>query len=145
MTYKAQEVRDGRGHLLAQVVRYKDMMELPNGANFLTNPLQELQVGCLLHETGSRVPAHYHPHTLRETRTTSEVLVVMYGKVRVRFYSEDSWDEVQEEVLCSGDVLVLVRGGHEFEFLARSWLVEVKSGPYAGGNDKVLRQGSHDR
>lgn len=137
--YKPQEVRDSKGHLLAQVVRYRDVLQLPDGTTFLTNPLQELQVGSLMHPAGATLPAHYHPHTLRETYTTSEVLVVMLGRVRVRFYSEDSWDESQVEELRDGDVLILLRGGHEFEFLERTWIYEVKNGPYAGGKDKVLR------
>ena len=37
----------------------------------------------------------------------------------------------------TGDVILLVSGGHGFEMLEESEIIEVKQGPYAGEEDKV--------
>ena len=36
-----------------------------------------------------------------------------------------------------GEWLILRDDGHGFEMLEKSFLIEVKNGPYAGTNDKV--------
>ena len=35
-----------------------------------------------------------------------------------------------------GDFLLLVSGGHSFEFIEKSEIIEVKQGPYVGNLDK---------
>ena len=40
-------------------------------------------------------------------------------------------------MLQGGDVILLAEGGHGFEMLEDSEMVEVKQGPYAGDGDKT--------
>jgi hypothetical protein len=40
-------------------------------------------------------------------------------------------------VLETGDVILLVSGGHGFEMLEDSEMIEVKQGPYTGDSDKT--------
>lgn len=38
--------------------------------------------------------------------------------------------------LYTGDIILLVSGGHGFQVLEEVEMIEVKQGPYAGENDK---------
>ena len=40
-------------------------------------------------------------------------------------------------MLFKGDVILLAYGGHGFEMMEQSEIIEVKQGPYAGENDKT--------
>jgi mannose-6-phosphate isomerase-like protein (cupin superfamily) len=55
--------------------------------------------------------------------------------MKVNFYDEDDAYFTSRE-LKTGDVILLASGGHGFEFLEETELIEVKQGPYAGDKDK---------
>jgi hypothetical protein len=67
---------------------------------------------------------------------TKEVLFIKSGKVRVDFYDDDQ-RYLESRILEMGDVLLLAFGGHGFEMLETSEIIEVKQGPYAGDQDKT--------
>jgi hypothetical protein len=56
--------------------------------------------------------------------------------VRVDFYDDDK-SYLESRVLYSGDVILLAFGGHGFEMLEPTEIIEVKQGPYAGDQDKT--------
>jgi hypothetical protein len=56
--------------------------------------------------------------------------------VRVDFYDEDK-NYLKSTILESGDVILLAYGGHGFEMLEDTEMIEVKQGPYAGEMDKT--------
>jgi mannose-6-phosphate isomerase-like protein (cupin superfamily) len=60
---------------------------------------------------------------------TQEVLYVRSGRVRVDFYGDDERLRESREIR-TGDVILLSAGGHGFEMLEDSELIEVKQGPY---------------
>jgi predicted PurR-regulated permease PerM len=64
------------------------------------------------------------------------VLFIKSGKVRVDFY-DDNQNYLVSRVLYQGDVILLAFGGHGFEMLAPTEMIEVKQGPYAGEVDKT--------
>ena len=66
---------------------------------------------------------------------TKEVLFIKSGKVRVDFY-DDEQNYFTSRVLRKGDIVLLAFGGHGFEMLEPSEMIEVKQGPYAGDSDK---------
>ena len=41
------------------------------------------------------------------------------------------------KILNKGDVILLVNGGHGFEMLEKTEMIEVKQGPYIDGKDKT--------
>ena len=84
--------------------------------------------------TGYVIPPHVHNPVTRRC-IIQEVLFIKSGKVRVDFYDEDK--EYLESEFSSGDVLLLAFGGHGFEMLEPSEIIEVKQGPYAGDADKT--------
>ena len=82
------------------------------------------------------IPPHVHNPVLREVQLTQEVLYIKSGKVRVDFYDDDR-NYLQSTILEKGDVILLAYGGHGFEMIEESEMIEVKQGPYAGEMDKV--------
>jgi mannose-6-phosphate isomerase-like protein (cupin superfamily) len=67
---------------------------------------------------------------------TKEVLFIKSGTVRVDFYDEEK-SYLDSRILKAGDVILLAFGGHGFEMLEASEIIEVKQGPYAGNADKT--------
>ena len=72
----------------------------------------------------------------REVQFTKEVLLIKSGKVRVDFYDDDQ-NYLESRILYQGDVILLAFGGHGFEMLEPSEMIEIKQGPYAGEADKT--------
>jgi hypothetical protein len=63
-------------------------------------------------------------------------LVIKKGKVRITFY-DNNRDFIDTRILRTGDVILLASGGHGFEMLEQTEMIEVKQGPFAGENDKT--------
>jgi uncharacterized protein YjlB len=78
---------------------------------------------------GYRIQPHIHLQVERKASFTQEVLYVRKGRVRVDFYREDE-SYVDSREITTGDVILLSTGGHGFEMLEESELIEVKQGPY---------------
>jgi mannose-6-phosphate isomerase-like protein (cupin superfamily) len=89
---------------------------------------------------GYVIPPHVHNPVPREVHFTKEVLFIKSGKVRVDFYDDDQ-TYLDSRILETGDVLLLAYGGHGFEMLEPTEMIEVKQGPYAGELDKTRFQG----
>jgi mannose-6-phosphate isomerase-like protein (cupin superfamily) len=82
------------------------------------------------------IPPHVHNAVQRDVHFTQEVLVIKSGKVRVDYY-DDFKNYLESRILNKGDVVLLAYGGHGFEMLEDSEIIEIKQGPYAGEMDKV--------
>ena len=82
------------------------------------------------------IPPHVHNAVQRDVHFTQEVLVIKNGKVRVDYYDDDR-NYIESRILNKGDVVLLAYGGHGFEMLEESEIIEVKQGPYAGEMDKI--------
>ncbi len=108
-----------------------------DGITFLTPNDYSQQLGYMKRRSGYRIPAHVHNAVPRAVTYTREVLFVKSGKVRVDFYC-DSGEYVESCLLFAGDVLLLAAGGHGFEMLEDTEIIEVKQGPYTGEQDKTL-------
>lgn len=108
----------------------------------MTPPSYSLQVGRLLHQPGVKIKAHSHPHHLFPVDYFQEFLYIESGKVQIRFYDLDQ-SFVGERILEGGDILLQVDGGHAFEILEESSIIEVKQGPYPGDDKaKVMIENS---
>ncbi|RYE27738.1 MAG: hypothetical protein EOP48_34305 [Sphingobacteriales bacterium] len=94
------------------------------------------QLGYMNRPKGYIIKPHVHKHLERKVTLTQEVLYVKTGKVRVDFYTEDKL-YFESVVISTGDVILLATGGHGFEMLEPTEMIEIKQGPYAGENDKV--------
>ena len=85
--------------------------------------------------SGYTIQPHVHRRFKREIFSTQEVLFIKRGRVRVDFYESDK-TFVESRTLQTGDIILLVSGGHGFEMLEDSEMVEVKQGPYSADDDK---------
>jgi hypothetical protein len=56
--------------------------------------------------------------------------------MRVDFYT-DTQAYLQSTILEAGDIILLAFGGHGFEMIEPTEIIEVKQGPYAGDMDKT--------
>lgn len=106
-----------------------------DGVNFITPNDYSQQVAYMHHPTGKKIDAHVHNLVHRNVVLTQEVIFIKKGKLRVDFY-DDYEDYLESKVLETGDVLLLVSGGHGFEVLEEVEMIEVKQGPYSGDKDK---------
>ena len=106
------------------------------GIHFFTPPSFPQQVAYMRHPAGKQISAHIHNPVPRQVAYTQEVLFIRHGRVKVDLYSSNR-EYVTSSILTTGDVILLCGGGHSFEMLEQTSMIEVKQGPYAGQDDKV--------
>ncbi|MCI9843880.1 hypothetical protein [Flavobacterium pectinovorum] len=119
--------------LLAIIIRSEYKKE---GIEFFTNDNDSQQLGYMNRPEGYVIAPHRHNLVPREVHLTQEVLLIKSGKVRVDFYDNEQ-NYIQSAVLEKGDVILLSDGGHGFQMLEKSEMIEVKQGPYCGDRDKI--------
>ncbi len=107
-----------------------------NGIEFFTPSDFSQQLGYMKRDAGYIIDPHVHNPVIREVDYTKEVLFVKSGKLRVDFYDSNQ-TYLKSEELNKGDVILLAYGGHGFEMIEDTELIEVKQGPYAGEKDKT--------
>jgi hypothetical protein len=106
------------------------------GIHFFTPDNLSQQLAYMHHPVGKIIPPHVHNPVPREVQYTQEVLLIKTGKLRVDFYNNQQ-QYLESRILESGDVILLVGGGHGFEMLEATEMIEVKQGPYVGDHDKT--------
>ncbi len=111
-----------------------------DGIVFATPNELPQQLGYMKRPAGYEIEPHVHVLKRYEVESSSESLFIRKGKVRIDFYSEEK-QNLSSEILTAGDVVLLSRGGHGFEILEDSEIVEVKQGPYESDNDKIRFEG----
>ncbi len=107
-----------------------------DGIEFFTPGDFSQQLGYMNRKKGYAIPPHTHNLVERKVTLTQEVLYIKSGKVRVDFYDEDQ-HYLESRIVEKGDVILLAAGGHGFQMLEDSEMIEVKQGPYCGEEDKV--------
>ena len=106
------------------------------GVHFFTPANFSQQLAVMRHPAGKKLAPHVHNLVARQVLYTQEVLMIRTGKVRVTLFASDR-RELCSPILGAGDLILLCGGGHAFEMLEETIMVEVKQGPYAGDNDKA--------
>lgn len=106
------------------------------GINFFTPNEFSQQLAQMRRPAGYVIPSHFHNPVPRAVEYTKEALFIRKGRVRVDLY-DDHQTYVESHVLKTGDVVLLTGGGHGFEMLEETDMVEVKQGPYPGESDKT--------
>ena len=107
-----------------------------DGIKFFTPDDFSQQLAYMRRPKNYVIQPHVHNLVKREVMFTQEVLFIRKGRVRVDFY-DDEKRYLESRILKKGDVILLASGGHGFEMLEESEIIEVKQGPYAGEEDKV--------
>ena len=105
------------------------------GIKFFTPDSFSQQLGYMNRPKGYIIDPHLHLPVKRQVFYTNEVLFIKTGKVKVDFYDNDK-NFIDSRILMTGDIILLIKGGHGFEMLENSEIIEVKQGPYAQDKDK---------
>jgi hypothetical protein len=110
---------------------------LPPSTQFLTPDSYNQQIGYIVYPAGGVIKRHHHLPVERHLSVTSEVLIVRQGKAIADIYDDDK-NLVASREVQTGDVMVLLAGGHGFRIVEPTVFLEIKQGPYMGVKDKVL-------
>jgi len=121
------------GRTLAMLLRATYRAE---GIEFFTPNDFSQQLAYMNRPAGYVIAPHVHNAVPREVQFTKEVLFIKSGKVRIDFYDDDQ-HYLESRIVSQGDVILLAFGGHGFEMIETSEIIEVKQGPYAGESDKT--------
>ena len=129
--------------MIQQITHYGKLLSIiirrnfeKNGIEFFTPDDFSQQLAYMKRPKDYVIPPHVHNAVVREVHFTKEVLFIKSGSVRVDFY-DDYKNYLESTILETGDVILLAYGGHGFEMIEESEIIEVKQGPYAGEMDKV--------
>lgn len=123
--------------LLAIIVKASYSQEK---TTFLTEESYSQQLAYMRLSKGKGIMAHVHKKYTRTIQDTLEALIIKKGKMRIDFYDTHK-NYLKSHILETGDVILLLLGGHGFEAIEETEFIEVKQGPYAGDNDKVKFSG----
>ena len=106
------------------------------GINFFTSKEDTQQFGYMKHKKNHVIMPHRHNKRLTKVLTTTEVILLFKGMLRVDFYNEKKFYLFSKK-LYAGDIIMLVNGGHGLKVLKDVEMLEVKQGPYNLATDKV--------
>lgn len=112
--------------LLAVIIKAKFKQD---GLKFLVPDDYPQQLGYMGRPQGYVIAPHVHKPVLRRIKFTQEVLFIRSGKIRIDFYDEKK-HYLESRIVKQGDVVFLAFGGHGFEFMEDSDMIEVKQGPF---------------
>jgi len=110
-----ERIKSKDGKTIAIVVR-KDFKK--GGVNFISDPDFPLQLGISNYKKDEEIKAHFH--------IENEIKI---NKIQEKFKSIE---------LTTGDIIFFIDGGHGFNMLEETDIIEVKQGPYFG-KDKDKR------
>jgi len=119
-------------HPLTYIIRADSA---PDKTTFLTPPEFKQQVGFVVYPAGGEVKRHLHLPLERSLIGTSEVLIVRQGHCLMDIYNDDR-ELVATRELRTGDVVLMVGGGHGFRMLEHTTFLEVKQGPFLPVEEK---------
>ena len=120
--------------LFALIVRSK--FRKKTGINFFTDNNATQQFGYMKHRKNYVIKPHKHNQRLTKILTTTEVIILFKGILRVDFYDNKKMYLFSKKIFGK-DIIMLVNGGHGFKVLKDVEMLEVKQGPYKLSRDKV--------
>lgn len=109
----------------------------PEKTQFLTPPEFKQQVGFVVYPEGGTIRRHDHRPLERHLVGTSEVLLIRSGRCEIDIYNERR-EHVATRELRTGDIMLMVGGGHGFRMIEDTVFLEIKQGPYTGVDEKEL-------
>ena len=120
--------------LLALIVRNKYRNK--KGITFFTPSKTTQQFGYMKHIKGHIIKPHKHKKRITKILSTTEVILLLKGSLRVDFYNEIK-KYLFSKIINKGDIILLAYGGHGFKVIKDVEMIEVKQGPYSVTKDKV--------
>jgi len=120
--------------LLALIVRGKYRNR--KGITFFTPNNSTQQFGYMKHKKKHIIKPHLHKKRITKILYTTEVILILKGKLRVDFYNPRK-KYLFSKILKDKDIIMLVHGGHGFKILKDIEMLEIKQGPYSLIKDKI--------
>ena len=138
MTTTGIETVDHGGLAYAMIIRANATSDAKY--NFLTDSANPLQLGMNFYKAGEVIRAHYHLKRQIETNSVvQEFLLIGAGRAFLRLYDAADQSEFTGRQLETGDMVLLLAGGHSLDVQDDTKIVEIKLGPYDGKTkDKVV-------
>ena len=131
---KMEEIISDDGRLITIIVK-KDFEK--EGVHFVSKEDYPLQLGISSYTKGDKIKPHFHIEKEIRINKIQEVVHIESGRVIVNLYDLNG-KKFKTVELSVGDTIFFVDGGHGFEMLENTKIIEVKQGPYFG-KDKDKR------
>lgn len=125
-----EEIKSKKGNLIALIIR-KTLLE-KEGPTFISHESFPLQLGTSFYQTGKKIAPHRHLTREIKVGEIQEVVYFESGRAKVDLYDEEDkqFDSIE---LGAGDLILFTgQGGHGFDILEATKIIEVKQGPYLG-------------
>ena len=87
------------------------------------------------HPKGHEIQPHLHKKNIRKISGTSEVLIILSGKIKINFFNNKKI-YLFSKIANKNDIVILLSAGHGFKMLKGCKFIEVKQGPYYPERDK---------
>lgn len=129
-----EEIISDDGRIIAIVVKREFEKD---GVNFVSKQDFPLQLGISSYKKGATIKAHFHIEKEIRINKIQEVVHIESGRTMVSLYDLNG-KKFKSVELSEGDTIFFVDGGHGFEMLEDTKIIEVKQGPYFG-RDKDKR------
>lgn len=126
------EIISWRDQPLVYIIRAEIKVE---STTFITPPEFKQQVGYVVYPKHGELARHVHRQLERHLIGTSEVLILRQGHCEIDIYNDDR-ELVATRELNTGDLMLMVGGGHGFRMLEDTVFLEIKQGPYTGLDEK---------
>jgi len=114
------------------------------GVTFFTPNQATQQFGYMKHKQGHIIRPHLHKKRLTKISSTSEVLLILKGSLRVDFYNKKK-KYLLSKILKEKDIIMLFHGGHGFKVIKDLEMLEIKQGPYSIAKDKIRFNGVDEK
>jgi len=121
----------------AIIVRHNNQFK-KKGVNFVSKSNDLLQLGFLNHSKNHQIRPHIHKKRERLIDYCTEVLIVKEGSIKVFFYNYKKKNINKSKILKKNDLIILFKGGHGFQVLKNTKIIEIKQGPYLKVSDKKI-------
>ena len=129
-----EEIKSDDGKIIAIVVR-RDFEK--DGVHFISKQDFPLQLGISSYKKGGKIKPHFHIEKEIRINKIQEVVHIKSGRTMVSLYDLNG-KKFKSVELSDDDTILFVDGGHGFEMLENTKIIEVKQGPYFG-KDKDKR------
>ena len=106
------------------------------GITFFTPNNATQQFGYMKHKKGHIIKPHKHLKRTTKIFTTTEVILLLKGILRVDFYNQKK-KYLFSKILKKKSIILLAHGGHGFKVIKDVEMIEVKQGPFNISKDKV--------
>ena len=123
-----EEIKSDDGKIIAIVVKREFEKD---GVNFVSKEDYPLQLGISSYKQGATIKAHFHIEKEIMVNKIQEVVHIESGRTVVNLYDLNG-KKFKSVELSDNDTIFFVDGGHGFEMLEDTKIIEVKQGPYFG-------------